>query len=139
MCDQYDQSWQWEGRGGGRWGPGGEKRQRVCTWVCHGGGGSTTVCKEGVRAYAYGGRAQPTPATMPLAHSHTPVHVVFNLWRHVVVDDVLDVGEVQALAGDVRGHQHVLAARLEAVQGPRPLLLVLVTVNGYSLHTLQWQ
>ena len=33
-----------------------------------------------------------------------PVHIVLNVVRHVVVDDVLDVGEVQTLAGHVGSH-----------------------------------
>ena len=42
-----------------------------------------------------------------------PVHVVLDLVGEVVVDHVLDVGEVQALAGHVCGHQHVLLAALQ--------------------------
>ena len=38
------------------------------------------------------------------------MHVVLNLLRHVVVDDVLHALKVEALRGDVGGDQHVLLA-----------------------------
>lgn len=41
------------------------------------------------------------------------MHVVLDLVRHVEVDDVLDVREVEALGGDVRGDQHVLLSLLQ--------------------------
>ena len=40
----------------------------------------------------------------------SPVNVVFNVVRHVVVDDVLDHGEVETLRGDVRRHQDIFVA-----------------------------
>lgn len=41
------------------------------------------------------------------------MHVVLDLLRHVEVDDVLDVGEVQALGRHVSRHQHVAGPALE--------------------------
>lgn len=40
------------------------------------------------------------------------MHIVLDLVRHIIIDDVLDVGEVQSLAGHVCCHQHILFARL---------------------------
>ncbi len=37
-------------------------------------------------------------------------HIVLDLVGHVEVDDVLDIGEVQAFGGDIRCDQHVLQA-----------------------------
>ena len=38
------------------------------------------------------------------------MNVVFNVVRHVVVDDVLDHGEVETFRGNVRRHQDILVA-----------------------------
>lgn len=64
------------------------------------------------------------------------VHIVLDLVGHVVVDDVLHAGKVQALGGDVRGHEHVLGPRLEPADGREALLLVLVTVHGHHVNAL---
>ena len=45
------------------------------------------------------------------------VDVVLRVLRHVVVDDVADVRDVEAARGDVRGHEHLEAAVAEAAQG----------------------
>mmetsp|Transcript_7372 Transcript_7372/g.12730 ORF Transcript_7372/g.12730 Transcript_7372/m.12730 type:complete len:419 (+) Transcript_7372:2350-3606(+) len=65
--------------------------------------------------------------------------VVLNLVRHVVVDHVLDVREVQTLGGDVGGDEHVPLARLEGVDGPLALLLVHAAVDCTRLHALKQQ
>lgn len=41
-----------------------------------------------------------------------PVNVVLDLARHVEVNDMLDVGEVQSLRSDIRGDQYILGALL---------------------------
>ena len=46
-------------------------------------------------------------------------HVIFDLVGHVVVDDMLDVGEVQPLGRHVRRHQHVLAPALAPTHTPK--------------------
>ena len=55
------------------------------------------------------------------------------LW-HVIVDDMLNVREVQALRGNIRGHKHILAPLLEPVYGLIPLSLILATF--ISRHTV---
>ena len=41
------------------------------------------------------------------ARAANPVHVVLDVVGHVVVDDVLYAGKIQALRGHVSGHQHI--------------------------------
>ena len=61
------------------------------------------------------------PASITCADCTAPrtdaVHVVVNVLRHVEVDDVLHVGEIEALGCDVGGNKHVLAATLEGADG----------------------
>ena len=40
------------------------------------------------------------------------MHIVLDLVGHVKIDDVLDVWEVQSLAGHIGRHQHILLPRL---------------------------
>ena len=49
--------------------------------------------------------------------------VILRVLRHVVVDDVADVLDVQSARGDVGGHQHLEAAVTEAAQRLLPLAL----------------
>ena len=67
------------------------------------------------------------------------MHVVLDVLGHVEVDHVLYVGKVEALGGHVGGDEHVLVARLEVVDGPRALLLLLAAVNGHGLDALHQQ
>eukprot|EP00962_Isochrysis_galbana_P010589 scaffold2930_cov105-Isochrysis_galbana.AAC.10 len=60
-----------------------------------------------------------------------PVHVVLDLLWHVEVDNVLDVGEVEALGGHVGPDEHVLLAGPVGVDGELPLVLVLAAVNAH--------
>ena len=52
--------------------------------------------------------------------------------RHVVIDDVADVGDVQAARGDVRGDEHLEAAFAEALE--RLLALALGAVGVQHGH-----
>lgn len=53
------------------------------------------------------------------------MHVVFDFVGHVKVDDVLDVGKVEAFGCDVGGNQDVLARLFKVVDGFDAFLLVL--------------
>mmetsp|Transcript_40503 Transcript_40503/g.103728 ORF Transcript_40503/g.103728 Transcript_40503/m.103728 type:complete len:298 (-) Transcript_40503:1225-2118(-) len=70
------------------------------------------------------------------ARSTNPMHVVLDLARHVVVDDVLNVGEIQTLGSHIRGDKHVLLPPLECIDGLKALLLSFVAMDGNGLHTL---
>lgn len=70
---------------------------------------------------------------------HVPVYIVFDFLGHVVVDDVLDVGEIETLGRDVRGDEDVLLSLPEGGHGVLSLLLVLATVHGHGFHALQQQ
>mmetsp|Transcript_30466 Transcript_30466/g.76481 ORF Transcript_30466/g.76481 Transcript_30466/m.76481 type:complete len:586 (-) Transcript_30466:154-1911(-) len=67
------------------------------------------------------------------------MHVVLDLLGHVKVDDVLDVGEVQPLGRHVGGHEHILLALLERLDGELALLLIFRAVHRHRLHALQQQ
>ena len=49
--------------------------------------------------------------------------VILDFARHIEIDDVLDVREVETLGRDIRGHQDVLLAFLELLDGVATLLL----------------
>ena len=57
----------------------------------------------------------------------SPVHIVFYFLRHVIVNDMLNVREVQALGSNIRSDKHILAPLLEPVYGLIPLSLILAT------------
>ena len=61
-----------------------------------------------------------------------PVHVALRIVGHIVVDDVRDTFDVDPAGGDVRRHQHMDAAVLEAVECPRAGILRLVAMNGFG-------
>lgn len=65
----------------------------------------------------------PQQALMGPPQSPVPT-VVLNLLRHVVVDDVLDGWEVQALGSNVSGNQDILLPIPEGLDGFCPLLLI---------------
>jgi len=44
------------------------------------------------------------------------VDVILRMLRHVVIDHVAHVGDVQPARGDVRGHEHLETAIAEAAQ-----------------------
>src|SRR5690606_23885283 len=58
-----------------------------------------------------------------------PVHVRLGLFGGVVVDDVRDVGDVDAAGGDVGGDEHVDLAGAERPQGPLAGVLAQVAVD----------
>jgi predicted nucleotidyltransferase len=58
-----------------------------------------------------------------------PVHVVLGRSRHVVVDHVRHVVDVDAARGDVRRHEHVDAAVLEVPQRALALALRAIAVQ----------
>ena len=59
---------------------------------------------------------QPQPPKYPT--------VVLDLLRHVIIDDVLDGREVQALGGYICGHKDILLALPECLDSLGPFLLV---------------
>ena len=59
--------------------------------------------------------------------------IVFNVSGHVIVDDMLDRGEVQALGGHVCCHKDVLSPFTELSDCPLTLLLV----YGVSVHVME--
>lgn len=52
--------------------------------------------------------------------------IVLNVSGHVIVDDMLDGGEVQALGGHVCCHKNILSPFTELSDRPLTLLLVYV-------------
>lgn len=62
-------------------------------------------------------RSNPRSNPPVKPRSNPPVHVVVNVGGEVVVDDVGDVGDVQATGRHISGHQHGGAPRAEAAQG----------------------
>ena len=65
--------------------------------------------------------------------SSDPVDVIFDLRRHVVVDHVLDVRKVEALARHVRRNQNVLASVTKSVS---PSVSAMSTVSTQPSITL---
>ena len=59
---------------------------------------------------------QPQPPKYPT--------VVLDLLGHVIIDDVLDGREVQALGGYICGHKYILLAFPECLKSLGPFLLV---------------
>jgi len=50
--------------------------------------------------------------------------IVLNIFRHVIVDDMLNIGKVQPFRRNVGGHENVLLAMNELLHGHHSLLLV---------------
>jgi len=71
------------------------------------------------------------------ARSPNAVRVGFDFGGHVVVDHVLDPGDVQTARGKRRGDQHAARTRLEALDGLLAVPLLVVTVDGGGLHALR--
>mmetsp|Transcript_21146 Transcript_21146/g.50368 ORF Transcript_21146/g.50368 Transcript_21146/m.50368 type:complete len:213 (+) Transcript_21146:145-783(+) len=63
--------------------------------------------------------------------------VVLDLLRHVEVDHVLYVGEVQTLGGDVSADEHILLLVLEHADRILALLLILACVDAHRLDALE--
>lgn len=63
--------------------------------------------------------------------------IVLNLFRHVIIDDMLDGREVQALGGDICGHQNILLAFAEGLNGFGTLFLV--WRGGPAGERLPWE
>ena len=59
-------------------------------------------------------KASPVCSARPGAAD--AVDVILRMLRHVVVDDVADVRDVQAARGDVRGDEHLVFAVAETFQ-----------------------
>lgn len=77
-------------------------------------------CRERDRA------SGPLPRGWRQAHPLAPKlpTIVLDLLRHVVIDHMLDGREVEALGGYVCGHENILLALPECLNGLGPLLLV---------------
>jgi hypothetical protein len=58
------------------------------------------------------------------------VDEVFTCVRQIVVDDVRDVGDVDAAGGDVSGHEHAVLAAGEALESRGALRLRAVAMDG---------
>ncbi len=65
------------------------------------------------------------------------MHVVVNVSGQVKVDDVGDVGDVQATGSHIGGHKHRGAARAEAAQRLRSRMRVEVAGQGQNNGTMQ--
>ena len=74
---------------------------------------------------------RPFPACTP--GPADPVDIGVDVVRHIVVDDIRYVVDVQSPGGDVGGDQQVGLAFLEVVHDPLPLLLGHVSVEGLHL------
>lgn len=57
-------------------------------------------------------------------HADAQFTVVLDIFRHVVVDNVLDILEVETLAGDVRSHQDIFLAGSELFYSDAALFLI---------------
>ena len=68
---------------------------------------------------------------VPAAGSSDSVNVVFGVVGVVVVDDELDVINVEASSGDVRGDEDGGASLLELCENPVAFLLLLVAVDAH--------
>mmetsp|Transcript_13983 Transcript_13983/g.33899 ORF Transcript_13983/g.33899 Transcript_13983/m.33899 type:complete len:276 (-) Transcript_13983:771-1598(-) len=58
------------------------------------------------------------------------MHVVLNIFGHVIVHDILDIGNVDPTGSDVSGNQNQSAPSAKIVQNPISLPLFFVTVDG---------
>mmetsp|Transcript_14242 Transcript_14242/g.21071 ORF Transcript_14242/g.21071 Transcript_14242/m.21071 type:complete len:260 (-) Transcript_14242:832-1611(-) len=66
-----------------------------------------------------------------------PMHVIFNLSRHVEINDMLNVREIQALCCDVSGNQNILLPNFELLDCLVSIHLILPTVNGNSIDSFE--
>ena len=73
------------------------------------------------------------------ARTADAVNVVLRVHGHVEVDDVVDVGHVDAAGQDVGGHQDAHAAVLEVLEGAGALTLGAVAVDGLGGEALAVQ
>mmetsp|Transcript_45128 Transcript_45128/g.118390 ORF Transcript_45128/g.118390 Transcript_45128/m.118390 type:complete len:308 (+) Transcript_45128:198-1121(+) len=73
------------------------------------------------------------------ARAADSMHVVLNLLGHVEVDDVLNLGKVEALGGNVGADEHVLLAFAEHVDCVLALCLVLTAVDRDGRDALEHQ
>jgi len=64
------------------------------------------------------------------------VDILFGVVWHIVIDDVADALDVQPARGDVRCHEHVVAALAEPVQRRLALTLRPVSVDRLHLESL---
>ena len=70
-----------------------------------------------------------SPLRLRAARAPDAMDVILRMLRHVVVDDVAHVRDVQPARGNVRGHQHLKPAGAEALQRLFALLLRAVRVQ----------
>jgi len=63
------------------------------------------------------------------------VHVVFFVWRDIVIDDHLDVVDVDAPAHHISGHQHVDLAVPESAHHVFPVFLIQVGTDGAHIQS----
>ena len=62
-------------------------------------------------------------AVLRAARAANAMDVILRMLRHVVVDDVAHVRDVQSARGDVRGDEHFVFAFAETLQGLLAFLL----------------
>ena len=73
-----------------------------------------------------------SPLCFRAAGAPDAMDVIFGMLRHVVVDDVADVGDVESARGDVRGDEHLEFA--VAKTGERLLAFALRAVGMQHGH-----
>mmetsp|Transcript_72425 Transcript_72425/g.114831 ORF Transcript_72425/g.114831 Transcript_72425/m.114831 type:complete len:258 (-) Transcript_72425:1046-1819(-) len=71
------------------------------------------------------------------ACSPNAMHIIFDLLRHVKVDDMLNGRKIQTFRSHIRADQHVLGALLEGSDGFMAFLLIQAAVDGHNLDCLQ--
>ena len=85
------------------------------------------------------GESKSFPRFLGAAGAANAVSVSIHRVRHVKVDDMRNVGNVDAPGRDVRGHQYVIFAIAEAVNGPLPPVLGHVALQRLDVVALLLQ
>ena len=108
---------------------------RVWTHLCEHFDERASERRVALRVVEAGGAAQVAAAT----GAPDPVHVLLDVVRQVVVDDVLHVGDVEAARRHRRGDEDGRPPRLEVGQRLLALTLVPVPAHGdsYRTHRIQ--
>ena len=68
-----------------------------------------------------------------------PVHVVFGVARHIIVEHMAHGRDVKSTRGDVRGNQESQRSVAESIQSFGALALIQITVNRRSIITVFFQ
>ena len=87
-----------------------------------------------VTAYLRSHEADGLAAAASTGCSTHAVDIVHRVAGDVMVDDEVNLGDIEASAGDIGGHEDLGVTRLEAGQPRRPLPLRLDAVQGRGLE-----